>query len=97
MLLSDYIFVTKQGLIELEQILENREGNYYRNRKVSTEEHIAEWKVKRQDRFERDIMLPILSNEPIEGYADDKPLELQSETLRQYIDDLRKLQAKSME
>jgi hypothetical protein len=33
-------------------------------------------------------MLPILNNQPIQGYADDKPLELQSETLRQYIDDL---------
>lgn len=78
-------------MIQLEQILQNREGNYYRNRKVSTQEHIAEWQAKRQNRFERDIMLPVLKEGPIEGYNDELPLELQSETLKQYIDDLRKM------
>jgi hypothetical protein len=41
MLLADYIFVTKQGIAELEAILESREQNYYRVRKVSAESQIA--------------------------------------------------------
>lgn len=60
MLISDYVFVTKQGMLELEEILESRQDNYFRNRKVSNPEHIARVQAKKQNRFERDIMLPIL-------------------------------------
>lgn len=37
MLLADYIFVTKQSVAELEALIENRENNYYRTRKVSAD------------------------------------------------------------
>jgi len=40
MLLADYIFMTKQGLEELENTLQSRHNNYFRNRKVSTEARI---------------------------------------------------------
>ena len=33
---NDYIFLTRQGLVELEALLETRESNYFRNKKVST-------------------------------------------------------------
>lgn len=95
LLLADYVFVTKAGLTELEEILQHREGNYFRNRKVSTPEHISEWKAKRQNRKERDIMLPILQQGEIAGYNSELPLELQSETLKKYIEDLRKMQLNS--
>lgn len=37
LLKHDYIFVTKQGLIDLETIMESRKDNYFRNRKVASE------------------------------------------------------------
>lgn len=74
MLLADYIFLTKESLIELESILDKREANYYRNRKVSNPEHIAKVQAKKQDPFERDIMLPILEAE--EEEHDEKHLHL---------------------
>lgn len=37
LLKHDYVFVTKQGLIDLENILETRHANYFRNRKVATD------------------------------------------------------------
>jgi hypothetical protein len=88
MLISDYIFVTRDGLSEREEVLAKRHANYYRNRKVSRPEVIEAWKAKKKDHFVRDIIEPIVhGQEPLPG--DDLPLELQSETLRQYIDDLR--------
>ena len=62
MLLADYIFVTKEGMQEFEKVLESRADNYFRNKKVSRPEHIEKWKAKRQNRFERDIILPILQD-----------------------------------
>lgn len=87
MLQSDYIFMTKKGVEELEMVLENRQGNYFRNRKVSTEARQAEIAEKRQDPWTRDVLKPILdSPEPI-----DLPLDLVTPSLKQYIDDLRQL------
>jgi hypothetical protein len=74
MLLADYIFVTKQGIAELESILESREQNYYRVRKVSAESQIASWKVKNADRLVTDIIDPILESDKIENYNDELPL-----------------------
>lgn len=37
MLRNDYVFLTTQGMQELEAILESRQANYFRNRKVSSE------------------------------------------------------------
>ena len=40
LLKHDYIFVTKQGLIDLEEILEQRKFNYFRNRKAASDDAI---------------------------------------------------------
>ena len=64
--MADYVFLTKDSMIELEQVLENRAANYFRNRKVSRPEHIERVKAKKQDPFERDIILPILQAENAE-------------------------------
>lgn len=37
MLRSDYVFMTAQGMQEFEAILEQRQSNYFRNRKVSSD------------------------------------------------------------
>lgn len=70
LLQADYVFITKKGLQEFESIIESREGNYYRNRKVSRPEHIEAMRLKKQNRFERDIILPIVFSETLEGHND---------------------------
>ena len=40
LLKHDYIFITKQGLIDMETVIEQRHANYFRNRKVATERSI---------------------------------------------------------
>lgn len=92
LLKHDYIFVTKQGLIELEDIIEQRFANYYRNRKVASEGTIARAQHKAIDHYEREIIRKIIDAESIEGYEDDKPLAIQSESLKGYVDDLYRLQ-----
>ena len=37
LLRHDYVFMTRQGLIDLENAIESKEKNYYRNRKVVSE------------------------------------------------------------
>lgn len=49
-------------------------------------------KAKRADPYDVNVMRPILEAEEIEG--DDKPLELMTPALKQYIDDLREIQIK---
>ena len=46
------------------------------------------------DPFLRDIMQPILEQEP-SAESDEQPLDLTTPALRQYIDDLRALQFKA--
>lgn len=92
LLKHDYIFVTKQGLIDLEEILEQRKFNYFRNRKAASDDSIARSQYKLMDVYEREIIRPILEADEIEGYDEEKPLVVQSESLKGYIDDLHKLQ-----
>ena len=92
LLKHDYIFVTRQGLIDLEDTLAKRETNYYRNRKRASEAAIMRAQAKTMDKFERDIIKPILESEEIEGYDDNLPLSIQSESLKSYVDDLQRLQ-----
>ena len=80
-------------MVELEQLLESREENYYRTRKVSAASYLESWKAKQADRLVTNIIDPIRTSEKIENYNDDLPLQLQSEALKTYIDDLRKLQS----
>ena len=92
LLKHDYIFVTKQGLIDLEDILDSRKYNIYRNRKVASDSAIERAQSKVIDKFEREIIRPIIDAEEIEGYNDQLPLAIQSETLKGYVDDLHRLQ-----
>jgi hypothetical protein len=94
---SEYIFITKDGLIELESVLDARFVNLYRNRKVPDEASMERHRLKRLDPFEEDIIKPILEAEELEGYSDNLPLDLQSETLKNYIEDLKALQAEASE
>jgi len=86
MLTYDRIFITKDGLAGIEEILEAREKNAYRNKKIPHPDvDIDELREKRRDSFERNIIRPIRDAEDV----DDKPLELLTPTLKTYIDDLR--------
>ena len=94
---SEYIFITKEGLIELESVLDSRWENLYRNKKVPNEASLERNRLKRLDPFEEDIIRPILEAEELEGYDDHLPLDLQSETLKNYIEDLKELQKQASE
>lgn len=91
LLRSDYVLISKQGLIDLENIIEAREANYYRNRKVPSLAHQEIKKLKKMAPFEQEIIKPILESEHIEGYDDNVPLQLQTPTLKSYIDDLHQM------
>ena len=93
LLKSDYIFVTKQGLIDLEEILDSRMTNYFRNKKVASEKSIIRAQDKVIDTFEKEIIRPIIDPETLENYDDSLPLAIQSEALKGYVDDLQRLQA----
>lgn len=73
---SDYVFITKEGLIELEIVLEKRHENLYRNKKVPNAASLERNRLKRLDPFEEDIIKPILEAEELEGYDDNLPLDL---------------------
>ena len=61
LLKNDYILISKQGLIDFEEILESRRDNYFRNKKVSRESWIEHIKDKKMDDYEKHIIQPILS------------------------------------
>lgn len=85
LLTNDYVFITKQGLVELERVLEDRHENCFRNKKVATERSIARWKDRKLDPFEKKIIKPIVFAEKIEGYDDSKPVDITTAALRQYV------------
>ena len=72
LLKHDYVFVTRQGLTELEEIIERRASNYFRNRKVPTEASIERSQNKLTDHCEREIIRRIIDAEAFEN--DDTPL-----------------------
>lgn len=92
---NDWIFATVKGLQELEMMIENRETNLFRNRKVPREtlpfDNILGLSIKRQqkkfDHFEENIIKAILEKEEME----DKPLELVTKSLKGYVKDLHLL------
>ena len=92
LLKNDYIFITKQGLIDLEEIIESRHANYFRNRRVPTQAILDRKARSKLDNYDIEIIKPILESDKITDYDDDLPLHLQSESLKTYVDDLRKLQ-----
>ncbi len=79
-------------MIDLEDVIEQRHANYFRNKKVATDKAIETAQKKVTDQYEREIIKPILDSDEIEGYDDEASLVLQSETLKGYVDDLFKLQ-----
>ena len=95
---NDWIFATKKGLQELEMIIENREQNLYRNRKIPRAklpyDDVVFAQVRRQekkrDRFDEDIIQAILQRE--ENEEDGQPLELITESLRGFMHELKDLQ-----
>lgn len=56
LLRSDYVIMTKQGLIELENIIEGRHANYFRNKKVPTEEGLQRQITRKQDKYVAEII-----------------------------------------
>lgn len=92
LLRNDYIFITRQGLIELEEQIERRNANYFRNRKVASESAIVRAQGKRMDPYEKEIIRKIVDAEEIAGFDDKKKLAVHSETLKSYVYDLRQLQ-----
>ena len=79
-------------MIDLETIIEARIENSYRNKKVPNAARIEEKRQKFYDSYDNEIIKPILESDEIEGYDDDLPLQLQSESLKTYIDDLKRMQ-----
>ena len=98
MLKNDWIFATVKGLQELELLIENKESNLYRNRKVPRAklpyDDIIKPTVlraqKRHDHFEEDIIKGILEREEWED--EEKPLQIFTESLKGYIQDVQQVQ-----
>lgn len=88
---SDYIFMTKEGLSQLELVLDSRTVNQFRNRKVPNVEGIKRSHDKRTDKYVKNIIRPVLERPNYE--KDELPLHLVSESMQSYMDDLRKMQA----
>jgi len=76
LLRNDYILCTKQGLIDLETIIEARVANSYRNKKIPNDARIEEKRNKFFDSYDNEIIKPILESDELEGYDDDLPLQL---------------------
>jgi hypothetical protein len=97
---NDWIFATVKGLQELEMLIENKDSNLYRNKKVPREklpyDDIIKPAILRQqkkhDYFEEDIIKGILDREEWED--ESKPLEIFSESLKGYIHDVKDMQTK---
>jgi len=97
-LTNDWIFATTKGIEELEMVLENRDSNLFRNRKVPREslgyDEILSPQIRlketKRDHFDEDIIKSILEREDA-GDLDNKPLEIVTESLRGYIHDLHEL------
>ena len=87
-----------QGLKDLEMVLEDRESNLFRNKKVPREPLKYDSVIKstllraerKRDHFEEDILKAILEKEDEDG----RPLELITPTLKGYMQDLKELQGK---
>lgn len=79
-------------------VIESRDENLFRNRKVLREELPFDsilspqirMKEKKRDRFDEDIIKSILEREDTD--FDSKPLDFVTESLRGYMHDLKELQ-----
>lgn len=95
---NDWIFATVKGLQDFELLMDNKEKNLFRNRKVPREKLPYDDLIKpailrqqkKHDYFEEDIIKGILERE--EWQDEDKPLEIFSESLKGYIHDVKQIQ-----
>ena len=95
---NDWIFATVKGLQDFELLMDNKEKNLFRNRKVPREKLPYDDLIKpailrqqkKHDYFEEDIIKGILERE--EWQDEDKPLEIFSESLKGYIQDVKQIQ-----
>ena len=95
---NDWIFATVKGLQELELLIENKEANLFRNRKVPRAklpyDDIIKPTIlraqKKHDHFSEDIIKNILEREEWED--ENKPLQIFTPTLKGYIEEVKELQ-----
>ena len=102
MLKSDLVFMTKEGLQQLEEVMTCRTDNLYRNRKVPVEHplsyknYIGEYTPKsRQDPDYTEIIKPTLEHESLKAIRDaaakEVELEIFTPSIQQYMEDLKKI------
>lgn len=93
MLKSDLVFMTKTGLQQLEEVIEGRTANRYKNRKVPAQEelpykqYIGSHQSRRQYRKERvykEIIKPVLEHEDLVG-VEDRQLEIFTPAVQKYL------------
>lgn len=98
MLKNDWIFATVKGMQELELVIENKEANLFRNKKVPREKLPYDDLIKpailrqqkKHDHFEEDIIKGILEREQWED--EEKPLQIFTESLKGYVKEVHELQ-----
>jgi len=91
--------MTKTGLQQFEEVLDCRKQNLTRNRKIPLEEplsyrkYIGEYNPKsRQDPEYTNIIKPTLTHESLQ--QSEKPLEVFTPSIKQYLEDLENFQNK---
>ena len=98
--------MTKEGLQQLEEVMNCRTTNLYRNRKVPVEEplsyknYIGEYTPKsRQDPVYNEIIKPTLEHESLKAIKDavrkeeKVKLEIFTPSIKKYMEDLKRIQA----
>jgi hypothetical protein len=96
----DWLIVTTKGLEQLETIIESRHANLFRNKKVPRESLPFDsvlgpqlrLTARKRDKFDDDIIKSILERE--ETDEDGKPMQIFTESLKGYVEDLKTLQGK---
>lgn len=98
MMRSDLIFVTKEGLLQLEEIIESRQANLFRNRNIPRDDLPFDKYFERRENKKhqpkewKEIIKPTLMDETFaQELQGDKELEVFTPALRTYLDELRAL------
>ena len=95
MLKNDLIFATKEGLMQLEEILESRQKNYFRNRSIPREElpYDKYLHKKESKKFAEwgQIIKPTLEDEEFQARLQEPGAELEifTPSLQHYLEDLK--------
>lgn len=94
LLRADYVVFTKLGLQQMELILESRQANYYRNKKLPRGElPYDQWLTKRKPK--RDPYREV--EEVMSDVEIPDNLDIMTPALRSYIKDLKRLEDKRQE